>query len=345
MTARAFGGLAAALFALACADAAAATITVVNGDGGNEGLNDPTAKAPVGGNNGTTLGQQRMIALQAAANVWGALLTSTMEIRIVAKFDPIPGCTANSGTVGSAGPTSQLNFGANPPAGAFANTFYPIALAEALSGSNLNGATAEINATFNSDVDGPTCFGTKSFYYGTDVANVPPNTLALFPVVLHELGHGLGFNSFTCVQSGGCGATPFGGFLNQNNVPDIWGRFLAQLPGGTLWADMSNAGRAASMASDPNLVWTGGAVAATAGGLVSGTNGGFIRMHAPGTIQVGSSVSHYSSDVLPDEVMEPVLNLNSVSHDPGRAVPLLRDIGWRTSQGGGSTPLFRNGFE
>lgn len=345
MNLRVIAAFAVTALALGCADASAVTITILNGDGAGEGLNDPTPKAPVGGNAGTTLGQQRMLALQAAANAWGGLLTSSVQIKVNAKFDPIPGCTATSGTVGTAGPTSQLNFGGNPPAGAFANTFYPIPLAEALSATNLNGANAEITATFNSDVDGPDCFGAKSFYYGINAGNAPLNSLALFPVVLHELGHGLGFTSFTCPQNNGCGATPLGGFLNQNNVPDVWARFLAQLPGGTLWADMNNAGRAASMTSDPNLVWTGANVTATAGSLAAGTNGGFIRMHAPGTIQVGSSISHYSSAVLPDEIMEPVLNLNSVSLNPGRSVPLMRDIGWNLSQGGGNTPVFRNGFE
>jgi hypothetical protein len=55
-------------------------------------------------------------------------------------------------------------------------------------------------------------------------------------------------------------------------------------------------------------------------------------------------VSHFSSDLLPDDVMEPVLNLNSVTQEPGRAVSLMRDIGWRLP-GGEEFPLFRSGFE
>ena len=49
---------------------AAATITIVNGDPAGVGFNDPTAVAPVGGNAGATLGQQRLNAFQAAANRW-----------------------------------------------------------------------------------------------------------------------------------------------------------------------------------------------------------------------------------------------------------------------------------
>ena len=338
-------GAAALLFAFAGAQASAATITIINGDGAGEGLNDPTPKVPEGGNMGVTLGAQRLIALQAAANVWGAMLQSNIDIKVNAKFDGGFTCDATSGTVGSAGASNNVTLAVAPPGG-FTGTFYPIALAEALSNSNLNGATAEINAIFNSDVDGPVCFGTKSFYYGINAGNAPANSLALFPVVLHELGHGLGFASLACVQAGGCsgGSIPFGGY--PSNVPDIWGRFLAEAPANTLWKDMTNAARSVSMTGDPNLVWMGTNVTATAGGLAAGTNNGRVRMHAPAAIVQGSSVSHFSSDVLPNEVMEPVIVLSAVVLDPGRAAPLMKDIGWTLLSGGGNTPLvFANGFE
>src|SRR5215813_13047702 len=73
--------------------AAAATIVIQNMNAAGEGFNDPTPAAPVGGNAGTTLGQQRLIALQAAANILGAALTSTQTIVIRASFEPLT-CTA-----------------------------------------------------------------------------------------------------------------------------------------------------------------------------------------------------------------------------------------------------------
>ena len=69
--------------------AANAHITVVNADGANEGFNDPTPAAPVGGNPGTTKGQQRLIAFQFAADLWGASLDSNVDIQIQASFDPL----------------------------------------------------------------------------------------------------------------------------------------------------------------------------------------------------------------------------------------------------------------
>jgi hypothetical protein len=48
-----------------------ATIVIQNGDAPGVGFNDTTPAAPAGGNNGTTVGEQRLIAFQAAASIWG----------------------------------------------------------------------------------------------------------------------------------------------------------------------------------------------------------------------------------------------------------------------------------
>src|SRR5688572_17072896 len=94
-----------AALVLACASfagAQAATITIVNQNAPGIGFNDPTPVTPVGGNPGTTLGQQRLIAFQHAADIWGATLTSNVPIRVGASFVPLP-CTDASAVLGSAG--------------------------------------------------------------------------------------------------------------------------------------------------------------------------------------------------------------------------------------------------
>jgi hypothetical protein len=47
-----------------------ATFVIINNDAPGQGLNDPTPATPVGGNTGTSLGAQRLIAFQYAANLW-----------------------------------------------------------------------------------------------------------------------------------------------------------------------------------------------------------------------------------------------------------------------------------
>jgi len=142
---------------------AAATITVVNLDGPNEGFNDPTPVAPVGGNTGTTRGAQRLMAFQFAANIWGSILTSPVEIRVGANFDPLS-CNANSAVLGQAGPnTVHRDFtGAPRP-----NTWYVQALANKLAGVDLDPSTNDIGAQFNSSF-GAGCAFPAGWYYGLD---------------------------------------------------------------------------------------------------------------------------------------------------------------------------------
>src|SRR3954467_6001727 len=93
----------AAICGLGAASAnAAATITIVNGDPAGAGFNDPTVAAPIGGNPGTTLGQQRLNAFQAAANKWGATIDSPIPITIRAQWTALS-CTATAAVLGSAG--------------------------------------------------------------------------------------------------------------------------------------------------------------------------------------------------------------------------------------------------
>ena len=61
-----------------------AVITIVNNNAPGVGFNDPTPVAPVGGNSGTTRGQQALNAFNYAASVWGATLDSNVQIFILA---------------------------------------------------------------------------------------------------------------------------------------------------------------------------------------------------------------------------------------------------------------------
>ena len=96
--------LAAALLSVAPL-AHAATIVIVNNDGAGEGFNDATPVAPVGGNPGVTIGQQRLNVFQQAANIWGALLPSTVQINVNSQFNALS-CNATSAVLGSAGAVS-----------------------------------------------------------------------------------------------------------------------------------------------------------------------------------------------------------------------------------------------
>ena len=230
--------------------ASAATFVIQNNDDPNEGFNDPlppTNANQKGNNPGTTLGEMRLNVFQAAADVWGGILNSNITITVGASFEELF-CSASSATVGSAGSngSSANNAGLEP------NIAYPIALAESLIDSNINDSSVEITASFNSLLDSdPTCLGGGGFYYGLD-DNVPPGTSALYPVVLHELAHGLGFVSMTDVGSGGSGA-----FIGAGGFPDTFSSRLLDLDNGKTWDEMDNSERLASALNEPELVWEG----------------------------------------------------------------------------------------
>lgn len=237
----------AALVLCACAAlvtapaARGATITIVNADTSGEGFSDPTPVAPIGGNPGTTLGAQRLNVFQQAANVWGALLSSSVTIRVLASFDPLA-CSPTSGVLGSAGPqTAHRNF-----AGAeFTNTWYHQALANKEAGTDLAAGTDDIRARFNRDVDNGTCLGSTNWYYGFD--GNEGNNVDLLPVVLHELGHGLGFSTLV---NGATGA-------EFSGSPDLFERFLFDAGTGKLWTQMTDFERSMSATNTQNLVWNG----------------------------------------------------------------------------------------
>lgn len=228
------------VLALAPAGAWSATITIINLDGPGEGFNDPTPVAPVGGNPGTTIGAQRLFVFQYAANIWGSILPSTVPIFVDANFDPLD-CDGQSAVLGSAGPsTTHANFdGADST-----NTWYHQALANKLAGVDLDPTTSDIVAQFNSDIGKPGCFPLP-WYYGVD--GNEGNAVELLPVVLHELGHGLGFSTTTLAGV-------------QEVFPSIYDWFLFDNQQGMKWPQMTDAQRAASSQSCGKLVWTGPSV-------------------------------------------------------------------------------------
>jgi hypothetical protein len=241
-------GTAALLAALASTAFASATINIINMDGPGEGFNDPTPAAPVGGNPGTTVGQQRLNVFNHVAALWGAILTSPVPIQIQAQFNPLT-CTATSAVLGSAGP---ITVNANNPSFEFQGYWYHQALGNKEAGVDLDGgATNDINAQFNSNLGQTGCLTGSGWYYGFD--HNEGALIDLTAVVLHEFAHGFGFSTTT---SGTTGA-----FLNgPPALPAVWDHFLFDETTNLHWDQMSNAQRVASAINTNNLVWNGGQV-------------------------------------------------------------------------------------
>lgn len=210
-----------------------AQFVIVNLNAPGVGFNDPTPAAPVGGNTGTTLGAQRLIAFAHAAQLWSARLDSNIPIRIRAQFTAL-----GPGVLGSAGPAFVVRNFANAP---LPNTWYHIALANKLAGVDLNPAGDDISANFSTNFN---------FYLGLDNNHGPLNDLVT--VLLHEFAHGLGFSQLANLTTGALFA---GG-------PDHYNSKLFDTSLNLYWPQMTNAQRAGSATRWGRVVWDGAHVTA-----------------------------------------------------------------------------------
>ncbi len=290
----------------------AATIHIINNDGSGEGFNDTTPVAPVGGNPGTTIGAQRMNAFQFAANLWAARLDSPVAIRVAAQFNALS-CSTSSGVLGQAGPNSVFRDFAGAPQ---PNTWYTEAQANSLAGVDLDPTSDDLGATFSSNIGTPGCLQSSGWYYGLD-GNTPSNCIDFVAVLLHEMGHGLGFLSLVNLSSGAK-------FLSSN---DAYMQFLENHSTGESYPAMTNAERVAASKNTSNLHWTGANVLAAGAGLTAGRHpSGHVQMYAPNPQQPGSSVSHWDTVLTPNQLMEP--RYTGPTHDFELELVAFQDMGW-----------------
>ncbi|MFM6250095.1 MAG: hypothetical protein ACKPEQ_13255, partial [Dolichospermum sp.] len=148
-------------------------------------------------------------AFQFAVDIWESLLDSSVPITVNASF-----ANLGSNILGQAG---AENFFRNFPGAPQTNTWFHVALANSLAGQDLDPTASDIGVLLNSNFN---------WYYGLD-NNVPTNQMSFVSVVLHELGHGLGFSGSMNNQSGS-GSWGFAG------SPDIYDRFTENGSGQSL---------------------------------------------------------------------------------------------------------------
>ncbi len=227
------------LFVLGIAGTASAQgrIIIFNNNAPNVGLNDPTPATPVGGNPGTTLGQQRLNVFNRAAAIWEAKLLPKTDVHILASFAAL-----GPNVLGSAG---TLFVFANFPGAELPNTWYPAALANQLAGVDLQPCPPGPLSIQCFDIQ--TRFSTQfNFYLGFD-NNDGPGQADLLAVALHELGHGLGFANFVNELTGTL-------FLD---LRDVYSQYTLDVQTNKIWNAMTNAERQASAINVRKVSWSG----------------------------------------------------------------------------------------
>ena len=245
---------------------------------------------------------QAQTAFQYAVDIWAGLLDSSVTINITATWTSL-----GSGVLGSAGAVNLYRDFYGAPA---ANTWFPNALADKWACGNVGGGAYDIRANFNSAF--------ASWYFGTD-GIVPAGQYDFATVVLHEIGHGLGFSG-SATTSGGVGYWDYGG----STYPNMYTRFVSD-GGGTPIINYANGSAlllTVLQGGASGLFWTGSFGTA-------GNSGIQPILYSPNPWESGSSFSHFDQATYASELMKPALPSGVAIHDPGaRTLGGLRDVGW-----------------
>jgi hypothetical protein len=262
-------GLIAAACALACFGAQAATINITSRDAAGVGFNDPTPVAPVGGNPGTTLGEQRWNVYRHVAAIWEQALQSDQVINVSAGWEALT-CTSSSAVLGSAGAWNiWRDFSGGVP-----GTWYPQALANKLAHTNLSAGqpddgsgygNVDIKTQFNANLGKTGCLDGTPFYLGLD--GNAGGKINFVETLLHELGHGLGFSVLSVQTSTGNRINAAGTAYSSTGLPSIWEGFMYDNTARKTWLNMTATERRASAINPLGLAWNGPNVMAGAGML------------------------------------------------------------------------------
>lgn len=260
----------------------------------------------------TGFSTEAQTAFQYAVDIWETKITSAVTIRINASWEPL-----EANVLGSAGAaTYHSNFTGAP----VANTWYPAALANKLRGSDLDSSKVDINAKFSSVF--------SNWYLGLD-GQTPAGQYDFVTVVLHEIGHGLGFVGLMDSDRWGGGTA----------YPGIYDRFTVNgseqsLIDTTLFPNPSTA--LATQLTSGNIFFNGTNAIAANGNQ-------WPKLYAPSTWSPGSSYAHLDEATFPagnaHSLMTPSLGQAEAIHDPGAiTLGLFEDMGWTDEATNTPTP-------
>lgn len=258
---------------------------------------------------------QAQAAFQYAADIWETLISSPVTIEVDAEFKDM-----SSQLLGYAlATTIHANF-TNAPR---ADTWYTQATANQLAVMDLDPTYSDITAAFN---------GSRSdWYFGTD-SPTPSNKYSFATVVLHELGHGLGFFGSMDVTDG---RGYYGITSGANTYPMIYDIFTENNSGTPLLDYTSGSIELATQLQSGNVFFD--APFANYANL-----GPRVELYAPGTWTSGSSYSHLdeSFNGSAHALMTKSLNYGETVYHPGGIVLcMFKDMGWTVSEKCSETEL------
>ena len=259
--------------------------------------------------------QEARTAFSYALSLWGEVLNSTIPVVVIGCWLPqtyydVPNW------IGAMAYTDAYRDVHGAP---FEDTSYVVALANAISGQDLNdndgGDTDADGLDADAEMDGWFNGEKSNWYFGTD-GNPAPNQLDFVSLVMHEVAHGLGFTG---------GVAPNG--LPPQAKPKAYDQFTEDGFGTRIldYEYNSNEIRAALRGQAGGLFFDGPASAAS--------NGGPVRLYAPDPWKAASyhHLDEQTFNNTPNSLMTPVQNNGEVEHHPGPVtLAMFEDMGWPT---------------
>lgn len=259
--------------------------------------------------------QEAIDAFEYAIDIWETHIDSDIPIRINANWVEL-----GQFTLGSAGPSQIVQIDEGEP-----QTWYAIAQASAISGvdyvAETEGLEHDIVVNMNSNWD--------DWYYGTD-AQTPDGLIDFVTVVMHEVGHGLGFTGSMNVITGETARWGYG----SPSLPIIYDQFVIDGNGDEIL------NREVYPNPSQKLY---NAVTGQRGGIyfagiesISVNRGEPVPLYAPSEWNGGSSYSHvdlatYSNTI--NALMRPRIDRAFAIHFPGPVTcGMFGDMGWPLAQ-------------
>ncbi len=321
---------------------------------------DSQTVAPVDGNNGTTIGEQRRIAFNHALERIRQQASPIAPIHIRACWAELGG-DANRATLASAGPyltRSDNVFADHNNPGHYRNRFghyatvakaytwhAMAAIAQStgtgscrfLTGASCTLPRADVFIQFNSDLGSTDIIGGRNFRYGLQPL-ASSSSLDFVGTAMHEIVHGLGFLSLLNLDDSGdepLGAK-FRARLSSSSLEafghdDAYSDSLALVEGADSVRPINPLPlpeRAAALTAGPRLRWSDAEAAASPANPWQSAPfpDNLPRIYAPDPIERGSNLSHLAND------RQLMAAFGNNARDLGLAAPMLSAVGWNSGR-------------
>lgn len=268
--------------------------------------------------------QQAITAFEFALSIWSEHISSDVPIKVNANWIELEG-----NTLGSARPSQIVQIGNNPAV--VDSTWYTLAQLSALTGQaireQIEGVEYDIDMNVQCDFD--------DWYFGTD-ANVPEKKSDFVTVVLHEIGHGLGF--LGSMDADNDTDTAEWGIGNEGVDPLIYDRFTVDGNFNKLIASSSYQNPSSELYSA--LIGERGGIffdGADANKTLAGQEADRAKLYSPNPFNEGSSYSHFDQATFRQSInalMLPFIDRTFAVHTPGPLFcGVLSDMGWPLGEG------------